>query len=149
MDWIEQGRLSLNIASFILLYVISSLTAMHPSAEDLTKFWVLIMYFAFFSFNLISIFIPACKVIIGSYPLSKGWYIFVLPIAFVCHTDWNILHSDIDLTERAFACCPCGSWCKCFLFPRKNLETVRSGRALTIDFSNDIQGCKVHHSHRS
>ena len=40
-------------------------------------------------------------------------------IAFVCHTDWNILHSDIDLTERAFACCPCGSWVQMFPLSKK------------------------------
>ena len=42
-----------------------------------------------------------------------------------------------------------GPGCNCFLFPRKNLETVRSGPALTIDFSNDIQGCTVNPSNRS
>ena len=47
---------------------------------------------------------------------------FILQIAFVCHTDWNILHSDIDLIERAFACCPCGSWVQLFPLSKKELR---------------------------
>ena len=47
---------------------------------------------------------------------------FILQIAFVCQTDWNILHSDIDLIERAFACCPCGSWVQLFPLSKKELR---------------------------
>ena len=41
---LNKDLLNLNIASFILLYVCSSLTATHPSTEDFIKFWVLITY---------------------------------------------------------------------------------------------------------
>ena len=53
----------------------------------------------------------------------------------MCPSDWDVLHANIDPSERAFECCHVGPGCNCFLFPRKDFETTRSVPALNFAVS--------------